>query len=54
VTAETASILSTIGGVLAGGIAAFLGNSTSSNHDTTSRVTSKDTTTDPGPDTPTG
>lgn len=44
VSAEAASILSTIGGVLAGGIAAYLGNSSSpTNRDPGSRTRSGDT-----------
>lgn len=44
VSAEAASILSTIGGVLAGGIAAYLGNSSApANHDPGARTRASDT-----------
>lgn len=43
VSAEAASILSTIGGVLAGGIAAYLGNTSSPQHrDPSSRTRASD------------
>jgi uncharacterized membrane protein YebE (DUF533 family) len=46
VSAEAASILSTIGGVLAGGIAAYLGNSSApANRDSSTRTRSSDTAT---------